>query len=111
MKIYENDGQITNITFEDFLAKYGKTVDDIVKIYHGLDDHCRCGCGGNYFYSNKQEDKVGFTRAINALKKEDFVTNNVEFDSRSAYWLNIPKPYADNRCYCIYFKIPQFVEI
>lgn len=108
MKIYENDGQITNITFEDFLAKYGKTVNDIVKIYHGLDDHCRCGCGGNYFYNNRQEDKVGFTRAINVLKKTGFVTNNIEFGGS---WLNIPKPLTNNRCYCIYFKEPRFLEL
>ena len=70
------DRENPQITFEELLGKVGKKEEDIEKIYHGLDHWCRCGCGGNYFY----RDNKGFKRAINAMKKDDFVTINVEKD-------------------------------
>ena len=102
MTIYfENTLNVETITLEDLLKKFGKTEDDIDKIYHGKDHWCRCGCGGNYFYKNVKAEQRGFTRALNALKKENFKTCDIEQDG---LWLNIPDATKDNMCYCIYFK-------
>lgn len=89
-------------TFEEVLAEIGKSVDDIEKVYHGKDHWCRCGCGGNYFYNGV--DKAGYTRAINKMKKPDFKAFDIESNTGSVTWINIPDADRDNMCYCIYFK-------
>ena len=98
--VNKQDRENPHITFEELLGQVGKKEEDIEEIYHGLDHWCRCGCGGNYF---GHKDK-GFRRAINAMKKDDFVTINVEKDPYGNQYLNIPEANKDNKCYCIYFK-------
>ena len=103
MKVYSKDFEKMDvITFKDLLAKAGKTEDDIEKIYHGKDHHCRCGCGGNYFY--KGVDKAGYTRAVNKMKDPTFESYNIEGDPYGGDYINIPDANRDNMCYCIYFK-------
>lgn len=107
---------MTKLNFAETLAKAGWTEDSITKIYHGGDHVCRCGCAGKYF----ERGSVGFTRALNALRRgftteEDgdmvFVTgyghnemqrsNGVE---AALNFINIPEAEAanHNRCYCLY---------
>lgn len=96
------------MSFEELLNECGMREENIEKIYHGLDEHCRCGCGGRYFYKNISLDKVGFNRALNAMKKKDFMTINIEArkfgKNNDEMYINIPEYDKDNKCYCIYFK-------
>lgn len=90
------------MTLNDILTKAGKTVSEITHIYHGKDNHCRCGCGGNYFYPGDR----GFKRAVNAMSKSDFYCFNVDFGTSKGYnFINIPTvdDGAEGKCYCIYF--------
>lgn len=83
---------------EELLEKYNKTIDDIKDIYHGKNNWCRCGCGGNYF---SHGDK-GFTRAINRLKDNDYCkVESTEYDNN---WINIVDEARDNMAYTIYWK-------
>lgn len=83
---------------------------EIDQIYHGLDHHCRCGCGGNYF---KKGDK-GFTRAINTMSSNLFFCYDDEVricQSGETIWANIPYYHRTDKCYCIYFKkIPSVAK-
>lgn len=47
---------------------------------------------------------IDVNKAINAMKKDDFVTINVEKDPYGNQYLNIPEANKVNKCYCIYFK-------
>lgn len=40
------------------------TFDMVDTLYEGRGDCCRCGCGGNYYYPNKNKRKI-----MNALEK------------------------------------------
>ena len=103
--------------FANALKTAGWTEDSIKRIYHGGDHVCRCGCAGNYFECGT----VGFTRALNALRKgfmteskgdkvwvqgyghdEEQTSDGVEI-ARNCY-INVP--IADdprhNKCYCLY---------
>jgi hypothetical protein len=105
MLVYEKNEGWKPISFEDLLKKFGRTEDEIEKIYHGKDHWCRCGCGGNYFYRGVETEKRGFNRALSSLKKETFESFDIEYhDYGGGAWLNIPKANQDNKCYCIYFK-------
>lgn len=107
MIIY-NDEKETIKTFEDVLAECGKTEKDIKRIYHGLDNHCRCGCGGRYFEAGER----GFTRAINKMKKEDFRAFDIKGRvNGKVHWLNIPEQWTNDMCYCIYFKEPELISV
>ena len=89
-----------NLDAKDFygiLKEANREEKDITRVYHGLDHWCRCGCGGRYFDKGER----GFTRALNAMKKADFKTDNVE---QGETWINIPEALKDNNCYCIYFN-------
>lgn len=97
-----------------YLSKVGKTVNDVQKIYHGLDHCCRCGCGGKYF----KRGSVGFTRAMNTMQSDSFeplkpgdivhtrdgrVLKSESVDVDMIY-VNIPYNGETDKCYCIYFK-------
>ena len=101
---------------KETLAKAGWTEDSIIRIYHGGDHVCRCGCEGKYFNRGER----GFTRALNALKRgfmteepgekvlvnrygynEEWVSDGIEIAST---YINIPeaKDPKHNKCYCLY---------
>ena len=92
------------VALAEVLAKYHKTEEDIIKIYHSLDHNCRCGCGGSYFRPGER----GFTRALNQLKKLYFFVEDLRCPSESidygGNYLNIPDGIQYNKCYCLYFK-------
>lgn len=108
-----------DITFEQLLAKIGKTESDIEKIYLGGDNCCRCGCQGTYAYFD--QNARSFKRRLNALKKFEYyeedngeikfergcaVLKNPEVSVNPVY-INIPHApdtSAYGRCYTIYFK-------
>ena len=89
---------------------------DVKQIYHGRDNWCRCGCGGNYF----SVGSVGFKRALNRIQKEDFKpleagtevygvgkSEGVRFETQSTPlegWLNIPYDANRDKCSCLYFS-------
>jgi len=95
------------MTLNDILTKADKSVNDITKIYHGKDNWCRCGCGGNYFEHNNPVDSRGFKRAINTMSKPDFYCFDVDFESiKKGYnFINIPTSDSTpaGTCYCLYF--------
>ena len=95
------------------LAKHNKKVEDIIKVYHGLCNCCRCGCKGSYFEMGTK----GFTRALNTIQKPDFTPltentlvwapahhDNVKSEG-VVFGGNYLDPYnAENdKCYCLYF--------
>lgn len=111
---------------DQILTPAGWKVDDIKKIYSGLDHCCRCGCGGTYH----ERGTIGFKRILNKLiagkvtpypagKKRHVtgaghneVIEEVGIDyGGSAYdgkmpksfnYINIPIDGTSNRCYCLY---------
>ena len=62
------------------------------KIYYGLDNNCRCGCGGNYADNGERT----FTRYKNAIIKL-----NQEPDDVCETYMNFSLP--KNKAYTIYF--------
>jgi len=94
------------------LASRKRTIDQITRIYSGRENCCRCGCGGKYF----DRGTVGFTRAINKMKRDDFkplpkgadmwanygrcVCRGVEFGEN---YCDIPYNADNDKCYCLYF--------
>lgn len=101
---------------DETLKSAGWTEESITKIYHGGDHVCRCGCAGNYF----KRGTVGFTRALNALKRgfmteekgdkvfvtgyghnEEQVSDGVDI---CGSYINVPEADAPNhnKCYCLY---------
>ena len=101
---------------DEALKLAGWTEESITKIYHGGDHVCRCGCAGKYF----ERGTVGFTRALNALKRGFMTEEKGEQVYVSGYghneyqisdgvdaqlnYINVPEYDAPNhnRCYCLY---------
>ena len=46
---------------------------------------------------------IDVNKAINAMKKDDFVTIDVEKDPYGNQYLNIAEANKVNKCYCVYF--------
>lgn len=105
------------MNLEEELQKHGLSVSDIKEIYHGKDNACRCGCKGKYF----KVGSVGFKRALNRIRKEDFKpleagtvvygvgkSDGVTFvngaHDKFEGDLNIPYDADSDKCYCLYFK-------
>ena len=104
------------LNLAEVLKKANWTEDSIKRIYHGGDHVCRCGCAGKYF----ERGTIGFTRALNTLRK-GFMTetagdkvwvsgyghNEMQtsegIDIKSDY-INIPEANdpRHNKCYCLY---------
>lgn len=83
----------------------------IFQIYSGLDDHCRCGCGGKYY-----EDKISrgwkiVKTKINNLTEEDLlpesdtvkdiISINYNYCNKESY-INIS--LLNNKAYTIYYN-------
>ena len=95
------------------LSTIGKTTADIVKIYHGKDHACRCGCCGRYF----EPGELGFKRAMNAILKDSFTPLEPfteVIDKWGSIWksdglevnddyVNIPYDRDHDKCYTLYF--------
>ena len=103
-----SDITINNFKFEDFL----KSV-EIVKIYKGKDDYCRCGCGGKYHYSKFDRFVKNAILAFHELRSYGDEKHKFRFMFRNASnvsegYVNIPiyneRNPKYNQCYCIYFK-------
>lgn len=90
-------------------------IEDITKIYSGLDHCCRCGCGGEYY----ERGTVGFKRILSKLiagKVEPYPKGEQRYVKGGGHneWLeeegmvyelnffNIPVAGTSNRCYCLY---------
>ena len=97
------------------LAKHNKKIEDITRVYSGLDNCCRCGCRGTYHDKGSR----GFTRALNAIQKPDFkpLAENTEVYAPAHHgwvksdgityggnYLNIPYDAQKDKCYCLYFE-------
>lgn len=94
------------------LSRKNRTIDQITKIYHGLENCCRCGCGGKYFKRGTR----GFTRALNTIQKPKFkalaegelmhtsygvaICRGIDHGSN---YLDIPYNANTDKCYCLYF--------
>lgn len=109
---------MTKFDLAETLAKAGWTEESIVKIYHGGDHVCRCGCAGRYL----DRGTPGFTRAMNVLRKgfmteakgdkvyvsgyghnELQISDGIEIHKEYGY-INIPifDDPRHNKCYCLY---------
>ena len=66
------------------------------KIYFGLDRHCRCGCGGDYYYKNTE----GWNYVVRTIQRLGIV--NCDTDYENKVYVNIP--LGDNMAYTIYFE-------
>ena len=51
----------------DFLQVIDFDTKDIIQVYKGKLDNCRCGCGGDYFKPGEDDDEVDL--ALNLLKQ------------------------------------------
>ena len=51
----------------DFLQVIDFDTKDIIQVYKGKLDNCRCGCGGDYFKPGEDDDEVDL--ALNFLVK------------------------------------------
>ena len=97
------------------LATHNRKITDIKRIYHGLCNCCRCGCGGRYFDAGT----VGFKRALNKIQKPDFKplaegteviapahghsivkSEGIVYDRT---YLDIPYNKDNDKCFCLYF--------
>lgn len=95
------------MTLNELIANTNANV-KISQIYHGKDNWCRCGCGGNYY----TEGDKGFTRALNKLNSGKLLCYDKLIEvsvSNGSGWINIPylnpKTRADqNKCYCVYVE-------
>ena len=94
--------------FDSFFANK-----EIVKIYKGKDDHCRCGCGGKYHYSPSKRLLNNAKCALSDLHWYGDEAHRRRFFMSAAStnhegYMNIPIYKEDNprfnQCYCIYFK-------
>lgn len=99
---------INNFNIENFLNSV-----EIVKIYKGKDDYCRCGCGGTYRYTKLERIKKNAISAFRELRsygdekhKFRFMVSNASKNYEG--YINIPiyneRNLKYNQCYCIYFK-------
>lgn len=94
------------------LSKANRKIEDITRIYSGKENACRCGCAGRYF----DRGTVGFTRAINKMKRDDFkplkkgdvmwanygrcISEGVVYGEN---YVDIPYNGDNDKCYCLYF--------
>lgn len=82
---------------------------NVIKIYKGKDDCCRCGCGGKYYYKK-------FENLLNDADLEFQTLNEYgDYKTKSRFFMeeaqgnkegfiNIPIYNKNNKCYCIYYK-------
>ena len=106
---YKDDKKVKDI-ITMFLPGFKEL--NINLIYSGLDHHCRCGCGGTYYYIDKTPSPVIrriLTRALKFFKmNESECEMCIHLDNDGDWWLNIPTSftthYGEGRCYCIYFQ-------
>ena len=97
------------------LNEHGKKLEDVRKIYSGLCNCCRCGCGGKYLDKGSR----GFTRALNAIQDPEFKplaegtavwapARHEHVKSEGVVYggtcLDIPYDKDTDKCYCIYFE-------
>lgn len=90
-------------TFNEILNAAGKSTDNIIKIYRGKDNYCRCGCGGKYFYPGDR----GFTRALNQLSNQEWLENNTDEKDILDFGngINFPYDYSthEGKALTVYF--------
>ena len=84
--------KINGKKIEDFLADK-----NIIKIYAGKDNWCRCGCGGNYYYHSEYGFatalKEAFQRCNSMRESSKLVQENFgmrEPEGKSEGYINIP---------------------
>ena len=87
---------------EEILTNANKTIDDIEKIYFGKDHCCRCGCGGDYFEANCEEDARGFKRNLNKINTKPLRIDEIEYVDD--IYVNIPLVNGNDKCVTIYWK-------
>ena len=85
----------------EILKARGKSVEDVKQIYYGLDNHCRCGCGGKY----ADEGTPLFKRYLTKLASSE-AQGPIQWSppARGAGWVNIPTNRAADKCFCLYFE-------
>jgi len=90
-----------------------RTREQITRIYHGLENCCRCGCGGKYHASGSR----GFKMAISKMQKPDFHIveagdpmwsrqygiRKSEGVTYGPNYIDIPYDAEHDKCYCLYF--------
>ena len=103
------------MNIEKILETIDKKPEDIVKIYRGRDHHCRCGCGGDYFYRGRDDE---FNEILDEIMSDDFIPLEAGtemyseddgpfecdgVDVKKSY-INIPYDCTTDECYCLYFE-------
>lgn len=101
------------MNLDEVLKQANWTEESIVKIYHGFDNCCRCGCGGRYF----DRGTPGFNRALNKIRSDKFVVrpkgevhNAPRHEGKvvceglmiDGNYINIPEQGTNDKCYCLY---------
>lgn len=88
-----------------------RKIEDITKIYYGLDNSCRCGCGGTYHEPGERGFKTKLTKIAKAVPLEkgartynryngSFLSPGIE---RGGNYVNIPVDAEHDKCFCVYF--------
>jgi len=89
------------MTKEQFLEVQ---INQISQVYNGKDNHCRCGCGGEYVatsYMNNPRTVVNNALIEKRLKRaKKLIQSDVEHSIGSTY-INIVT--GNNRCLTFYF--------
>jgi len=82
-------------------------MDDVEKIYIGKGDHCRCGCGGEYYNNNVAVDKAKIQRAVKKFLK---LTSERDVISIKDYILemNVSKNGERDWVYTIYLNEDKY---
>lgn len=89
-------------TKEEFL---NSTIKDISQVYLGKDNHCRCGCGGDYtatsFMKNPRTEDINDELVLKRLiRAKQLVQKGAEVDFGGTY-VNVVT--GKNRALCFYF--------
>ena len=73
---------------------------DVVKIYVGRQNCCRCGCGGNYHLPGS----VGFTKAFNKFMRSSDMAESIDN-------YIFEKDTAPGRCITLYLEEEKFKKV
>ena len=76
-------------------------ITQVDKVYQGVDNICRCGCAGEYYYAIEDSEKV--EKLIKKAKK--YISDGVKYDIYQ-FGVNVPThdKSAKGKCIMIYFK-------
>lgn len=76
-------------------------ITQVDKVYQGVDNNCRCGCAGEYYYATEDAQKV--EKLLKKAKK--YIKEGVNYEIYD-FGVNVPThdKSAKGKCVTIYFN-------